>query len=230
VARLVAEVNVRRAAAGLQPVVPDTGRWETLARILPKHIEAEAGDFFDGSFGLQRVERLVTDWEKQCYVVEAESEDLLLTELDASYGFAEAVLEPDASHVAAAVGRIPDGGAWCAVCVIQKLLSIGGSHGKVSPGFSGSSGSATLTFTGLSGYPDVLVEYYEEPTAAVETDTTVFSALADVDESGAFSVTLRFGYPGCPGAGTYEIVMYVRESERDEYRPANRTRYVFGGS
>ena len=219
VIRLIARLNSHRESAGLQPVLPDTGRCEVLGRVLPRFVADAEADFF-GAGGLELLDHYVSDWNKHCFIVTARSKRRLTARLEESAGFLEALLIPDKTHMAVAFGESPAGGVWCAVCVTERLVHIVATAGSMSPGHG------HVSFHGRTRYKDVMVEYYEKPTASGDQDTTVYRVPAEMRESGGFRVDLPFGYPDSPRKGTLEIVMYARNHEGEEYRPTNKTRFV----
>jgi hypothetical protein len=140
--------------------------------------------------------------------------------LEETPGFMEALLIPEMTHFSAAFGEAPNGDAWCAACISNRLVHIVATTG------SGHPLGGHLNFHGRTKFNDVMVEYFERPTAVGDQDTTVYRARAEIRDSGAFRVGLPYGIEGGPRKGTMDIVFHARNGAEEPYRPTNRMHFV----
>lgn len=214
---LIGRINAVRVAQGLDSLEVDPIRCSSIENRMEKLVKSSGVTEVELNWA-HEFDRCVADWEKQGFLATGYSESSVLQKLEEMPGFTEAVLRPDASHIALGIRRNPSGNLLCVVYIIRRLVFLNPFEASVA-----FDGPTYFTISGRSRYKFLRVRFYKgaEPPTLYEGQED-YSVDLEADESGEFRVTLpisRFGL------GEYQIVAYVSGERDGEYVPAVHTSY-----
>ena len=209
---LACQLNALRVQHGVGGLEVDARSCATIRRRIRRCFEelGQAG-CHEGAW-IDKVDRYVADWDKRGFTALSESEEQLLGELQGTPAFREALLRPDATHLALATGSRLSGESWCVVYITRRVISLNDLVCQADE-----SGHAVATYLGTSSYRHVRARFYRGAEDPLTYQGEDYCTDFETNEGGEFQVTLPVSMFG---EGEYRVVFYVRKPHEPDYRIA----------
>jgi len=219
-AEIVREVNSRRLSEGLATLEMDAILSDVLRRKIDRAAASETEAFTMDADWTRDLVSCIPDWDVSYFLGSGETESDVLQGLMAQPEFVQAVVRPEATHLAMACHTRSSGGRQCVVCIIRRLVDLGPFEVEVAE-----DGPTQLTIQGTSSFPLLRVSFCKGTAEPTVYEGEQHTTHATTDESGRFRVTLPISMFG---EGDYRIAVYVAERSDAEYAIAASTRFRVG--
>ena len=215
--QLVSQMNDHRRARNLAGLKVDTLICYHTRKAIQR-LGGQRNKAYAESAWTEQIGRGIPDWDKWGFLVSGNSVDEILKKLKGRKPFVDALAKPDISHIAVGIFPKSNGGKWCSVWLIHRLVNLG----PYGVGMS-YKGPTDFTVSGTCSYKDVRVRFYKS-----EEDPDVYKGKNDesvdvhTDESGKFQATLPISKFG---TGDYRIIIYVLDPSENRYRLAAQAHF-----